>query len=194
MYSQNNEEQIIVKYFGEFKGTFLDIGAHDGITLSNTRALTYLGWNGICIEPSPEIFQKLLENNLFEKVKCYQFAIGESNNTVVFYNNPEFYSTMSETDRDKWANAGQKFTAIEVQQVDFKTFLEKSDIKTFDFISIDAEGVDWEILQQIDLKEIGCKMICVEHNSIDTVKYYNYISKFGFKEIGRNAENILMAL
>ena len=39
MYSQNNEEQIILEYFKDFKGNLLDIGANDGVTLSNTRKL-----------------------------------------------------------------------------------------------------------------------------------------------------------
>ena len=38
-YSQNNEQDIILQYFGNRKGFFLDIGANDGITLSNTYAL-----------------------------------------------------------------------------------------------------------------------------------------------------------
>ena len=38
-----------------FKGTFLDLGAYDGVDLSNTRALTELGWAGVCIEPNPVI-------------------------------------------------------------------------------------------------------------------------------------------
>ena len=44
MYSQNNEEQVILDYFGNKIGNLLDIGANDGITLSNSRKLIELGW------------------------------------------------------------------------------------------------------------------------------------------------------
>ncbi len=59
MYSQNNEEQIIIEYFKDFKGHLLDIGANDGLTLSNSRKLIELGWTGDLVEPSPNAFQKL---------------------------------------------------------------------------------------------------------------------------------------
>ena len=50
MYSQNNEEEIILNFFKEKKGIFLDLGAYDGIGLSNTRALAEKGWKGVCVE------------------------------------------------------------------------------------------------------------------------------------------------
>ena len=62
MYSQNNEEQIILNYFSGKKGTFLDIGANDGVTLSNVRALAELGWKGALIEPSKISYDKAVKN------------------------------------------------------------------------------------------------------------------------------------
>ena len=51
-YSQTGEQQVIFDYFGpEFKGTFLDIGANDGVTFSNTYGLSLKGWRGVCVEP-----------------------------------------------------------------------------------------------------------------------------------------------
>ena len=62
MYSQNNEERIILNYFLNRKGNFLDIGANDGITLSNVRALAEMGWKGCLIEPSKKAYNKAVEN------------------------------------------------------------------------------------------------------------------------------------
>ena len=58
-FSQNNEQQIIANYFGNFKGTFADIGANNGVTLSNTYALSLAGWYGLCVEPAPSAFDRL---------------------------------------------------------------------------------------------------------------------------------------
>ena len=44
MRSQNNEEALVKQYFGTKHGTFIDIGANDGITLSNTYAAAQRGW------------------------------------------------------------------------------------------------------------------------------------------------------
>ena len=63
MYSQNNEEQTILQYFGlQPTGRFLDIGCHDGIHLSNTRALADKGWSGVLVDPSPISFTRLMDN------------------------------------------------------------------------------------------------------------------------------------
>ena len=63
MYSQNNEEQVILNYFSnQNQGIFLDIGANDGITLSNVRALAEKGWKGALIEPSKISYNKAKEN------------------------------------------------------------------------------------------------------------------------------------
>ena len=63
-----------------------------------------------------------------------------------------------------------------------------------DFISIDAEGSDYRILEQIDLKALNCKMVCVEYNNIDGMKYVKYMEQFGFRIIMMNGCNIIMAL
>jgi FkbM family methyltransferase len=194
MYSQNKEEEIILNHFKNFKGTFLDLGAYDGIDLSNTRALTELGWSGVCIEPNPVIFERLCDNlKAFNKVIEYKFALGTENKTVTMQMNDSYYSTVKQSEVDRWRGAF-KFESAEVQMLDFKSFLEFSKYKTFDFISIDCEGLDYEILAQINLDEVECKMVCVETNSKETDKYINYISKFeGFKVISINSENLIMA-
>lgn len=194
MYSQNREEEIILNHFKNFKGTFLDLGAYDGVDLSNTRALTELGWSGICIEPNPVIFERLCDNlKAFNKVIEYKFALGTENKTITMQMNDSYYSTVKQSEVDRWRGAF-KFESAEVQMLDFKSFLEFSKYKTFDFISIDCEGLDYEILEQINLDEVKCKMICVETNSKDINKYINYISKFaGFNVIDINAENLIMS-
>ena len=63
-YSQNNEQDIIMQYFIGNRGTFLDIGANDGVTLSNTYALQQAGWGGVLVEPSEEAFNRIPSNPL----------------------------------------------------------------------------------------------------------------------------------
>ena len=59
--SQHKQDEFIVNYFKEKRnGVFVDIGAHDGITLSNTYILEKeYGWTGICIEPMEHEYKKL---------------------------------------------------------------------------------------------------------------------------------------
>jgi FkbM family methyltransferase len=193
MYSQNNEEEIVKNYFKDFKGVFLDLGAYNGVELSNTRALLENGWSGVLVEPNPDIFEKLKTNcKDFENVQLFECAIGEKSGMCTLNANDTFYSTLKESEIQRW-HGEFEFQKISCKVLDFKSFLELSKYKVFDFISIDCEGVDYEILIQIDLDDVKCQMICIETNGVETQKYIDYIEKFGFKTIAINAENLIMA-
>ena len=64
-YSQYGQDVYLINsiFPDRINGYFVDVGAYDGITLSNTFILEkHLGWSGICIEPNPEAFEKLRAN------------------------------------------------------------------------------------------------------------------------------------
>lgn len=199
MYSQNNEELLILSYFKDFKGTLLDLGANDGKTLSNSLKLIELGWKGYLVEPSPTAFKRLTElhkdNNL---VKCYQYAITTENGTANMFDSGSLLSskdkalvsTLVEKETKRW-NGKVKFENIEVETINFTTLLKKIKIKTIDFLTIDIEGLDWEVLQQIDLKDLGVKMLIVETNGIENQKYISYAKTHGLNLISQNGENLI---
>jgi FkbM family methyltransferase len=199
MYSQNQEEEYIINYFKEYKGTLLDIGANDGKTFSNSLSLIELGWRAYLVEPSPKAFTKLTAlHKGNDKVECLPVAMGESNAKAILSesgwhlhhkSDVALLSTLIPAEKKRWDKVS--FEDHEVEVVDYKTFTELVDWKCFDFISLDAEGMDWQILSQIDL--VDTRMICVETNSIETEKYINYCAGFGMKLIYKNAENIIMA-
>jgi len=59
-YSQLDQDLwILSKFDKDYKGFFIDIGAHDGISLSNSFLLEQNGWHGACVEPSVTEFEKL---------------------------------------------------------------------------------------------------------------------------------------
>ena len=195
MYSQNQEEKYILNHFKDKQGTFLDLGAYDGKELSNTRALVELGWAGCCVEPHPTICAELEKNCLgFDKVFCFEIAIGKANGIFQLNANPTYYSTLIDSEMERWKNTDFEFKPIDVEVFDFKTFQSISPYNTYDFISIDCEGLEIDILYQMDLDKLQCKMICVETNGKETQKYIDYISTFkNFKVVHVNAENLIMA-
>lgn len=202
MKSQNNEAQIVSNYFKGFKGTVLDIGANDGITFSNSYDLIQSGWSGVLIEPG-SIFSKL--ENLYEgnkKVTCYKLAIGEKEEQVTFYESGAhvkngkdsgLVSAMNYVETIRWRNQGVEFNEVIIQVVPFGWILKW--YKTFDFITIDAEGNDWSILQQINLDAVGCKCLCIEWNGIIDLKRAcsDYAGQFGLRLISENRENLIFA-
>lgn len=202
-YSQNNEDHYIQQYFRDKKdGNVLDIGANDGKTLSNSLALIELGWGGTLVEPSKETFEKLKALHADnDKVECFEVGICDNNGVAKMQESGSIFpdkadrslvSTMSAPDYEKWKNAAD-FKEVEINTWDFKTLLEFSKIKKFDFITCDAEGFDMIILKQMNLTELGCSLICIEHNG-PFQPYVDYIAQFGHKTIHINAENLIMGL
>jgi hypothetical protein len=97
---------------------------------------------------------------------------------------------------DRWKNVID-FKQTKALFQTFDTFLKtnKLEYQCFDFISIDAEGHDWIVLNQIDLILHKTKMICVEWNSVEknAIDFSNYCGTYNFQEVHRNAENIIFA-
>ena len=194
MYSQNNEEQIILDHFGPvFKGTCLDLGANDGVTLSNTRACIERGWKGVMVDASTEMCDKLRRFD----VEVHNVAMGNTDGFLTFYESGEhlgkgdrsLVSTIVPAEMDRWAN--ETFTPVTVECVTFKTLLSRSAFKTFDLISIDIEGMDLDVLTQMDLTALGCKMLCVEFNGKDQPDFDWYCAVHGMKLYAKNAENLI---
>lgn len=208
-YSQNSEESVILKYFAfQPIGMFLDVGANDGVTFSNTFALSEKGWGGVMIEPSPTAFRNLKRNyynkfgfKIHSRFYFYPYAIGTTNGKVKMWDSGThlgkddhgLLSTMSQADYDKWKGT-TAFTPIDIMSFRWKTFRNRLTVKNFDFISIDAESMDVEILKQISL--VDTKLLCIEWNSVEERRkeILDYTSVFEIKNVlYTSAENIIIA-
>lgn len=177
-YSQHGEQQVITDYFKGFIGTLLDLGANDGVTFSNSRALLDVGWFGVLVEPSEKTFKELQKNCGHFPVQLHNVGISDYCGSAEFYESgslcsPDDHSLISsikESETERWKKKSKpsdpivEFTKTTIPVVDFKTLLKNSRCDTFDFITIDVEGMEVEILKQMDLKALGCKMICLEYN------------------------------
>lgn len=201
-FAQNKEDLFIDAYFNNEKGTLLEIGANNGVDLSNSRLFISKGWKAHLIEPASVFYdlKRLYTDN--RKVQCYNLAIGDKQEMVTLYESgahvhggtdKALVSTLSESETTRWRNSGVHFDEIKVNVVPFNFFWEMTDFSWFDFISIDAEGYDWLILQQIDLSAVGCRCLIIEHNGDEKLKsqYVTYCKQFGLRQALVNAENII---
>jgi len=200
MYSQNLEEYHILEYFGDFVGTFLDIGCNDCLTFSNTRALALNGWKGVFIDPSPKAMQrcKVLYNG-HKGYYFYEVAISDHNGKGILQESGPLcsatdvglVSTFHQSEMERFKRT-VKYEPIEVTTFRWKTFhnrLKSTKITHFDFISLDAEGHDLEILSQLDLRNV--RAICIEWNSKQELKIEFEKYLYGFTLLYTSGENLV---
>lgn len=191
-YSQNNEQEFILKFFYGKTGRFLDIGAHDGESLSNTRALALLGWSGVLVEPHPVHFHKLWQlyggNPNFVLVNG---AVDSSNKGLVElkfnYEGPAYSSTLSPE------------KAVEFRANDYgKSFYvpvcgvrELLRFGPFDFISLDVEGMEIPILGYSQELFESVALLCVETCPKSKSAIIGQLVAMGFRVVSETPENLL---
>lgn len=213
MYSQNNEEKYITEYFKDKIGNFLDFGAFNPFALSNTRRLFELGWCGIYAEPSMSCFKKFEETyqhlgvtliegrvsktfqiNEKQSIYLYNYAIGTENKTIEFYDSKgDAVSTSNLKHKEKWAKA-VSFEKITAEMISVDTFLKMiEEFGRISFFSLDVEGNNLEVFNLFpDWFWKNLDMLCIEHDT-HFREIIIKLSVFGFSEITRNAENLILA-
>lgn len=196
-YSQNSEQDVILKYFeGQTLGTYLDIGAYDPEVFSNTRALYELGWRGVLVEPAEMNYNVL--KNYFKDDKATQIiqtCVGNYDGEITFLDSGgDAIGTTLDSHAKIWAEGyGTKYTKVKSRIVTLNTLLQETIYKKFDFVNIDTEGTNFEILTQFNFNAIGCRMVCVEYNGFDKPKYLGFCQRQGFRLIHSNGENLIFA-
>jgi len=193
-YSQYKQDYFLDKVIFSRKknGFFIDIGAYDGISISNSYFFEKnRNWNGFCFEPNPTVFSKLIKNR---KCQCFNVCIGDSKGMVIFtqvIGNSEMLSGISRTYdprhverivKETKSNDGQIFQ-ISVVSKTLKSFF-KAKNHEIDFLSIDTEGNEFEILKSIDFNQLSIKVILVENN-YNNREIFAYLSKFKYLRLTR---------
>lgn len=200
-YSQNREDLFIADYFGNGIGNLLDIGANDGTTFSNSRLLIEQGWHAHLFEPGSiySELHKLYKENT--RVAYYNVGIGDEDKIMQFHESGAhvkggsdrgLVSTTDYQETLRWPDA--VFTEKNIQLWSFESAWHTMGCPQLLLISIDVEGMEYEILQQIDLDEVGCKVLCIEWNSKPKLlKLFSDYCK-DFTIAVKNAENLIFTI
>lgn len=175
-YSQYAEQQHILEYFrtSVSQKSFLDIGACDGVTFSNTAALAASGWCGTCVEASRHNVRLLQANYANDpKIKIVGQPIAWSDAPVDFIESVRdpihqhecrLLGSTQKNHASKWSSCGVTFAPPEQRPgITIDSLLLKYP-GPYDFISIDTEGTSVDILMQIPLARLKTRLICVEHD------------------------------
>ena len=160
-YSQSEEDKILEKYFEGFVGNLLDIGAYNPTVFSNSRKLIELGWNATLVEASPRCFKTIKEfYDGHINVKLVNVALSSIDGDMTFYDSEGALGTGVIEHYLKWRNLQLDYEKIKIPSLSWKTF-RQSNLGPFHFINIDIEGMDWEVLSQINLNDTETKVVCM---------------------------------
>ena len=170
-FSQWNEEEIILEFFQDRdEGRFLDLGAFDGITGSNTRALYEKGWGGVLVEANPENFAALANRYPSNaRVQCLCAAISEKPGIVRFHHAPGQCGTCREDHHvAEYVNNNYYLAAVTAADIAAR-FGGK-----FDFVSIDVEGIELELLPSLSPVLESASLLCLE----DAIPNQNFCADY----------------
>ena len=193
-FSLNNLDRKLEKYVNYDNGFFVELGANDGVNQSNSLYFELKrNWSGVLVEPSPHNFQKCRaqrsRKNTFFCNACVSFDYTEKYVDMKYAD----LMTMSENldldlvDKDIHINLAKKYLKNEETIFSFGSLakplnkiLEDADApELIDFLSLDVEGAELEVLKGINFNQFKFKFILIEVRDYDRIcqflnknKYY----------------------
>lgn len=201
-FSQKGQDKFLNEeiFKNKTKGIFIEIGAHDGISFSNTYFFEkYLDWSGICVEPNPNIFEKLVKNR---QCYCEQLCISNSTGLKQFLKCTGYMLEMYSGILDNFdprhleridneiAFYGGKKEIILVNCIPLNDLFQKYNLSYVDLLSIDIEGGEKDAIKTIDFDKVTIEIIIIENNFDEhevrdflLSKGYTYLKRIGKDDI-----------
>ena len=174
-YSQQGEDKIIYETYyknnRKKNGVFIEIGAMDGLTISNTKFFEdVLGWKGILIEPVPRMYKRLTKN----RPNCYTFncAVSSKDKAIFIgnYGTAGIFETMAESFKDQWHAGVKKDDCYKVECRPMSDIITETGLHTIDLFSLDVEGGELEVLRTINWETTKIGLFLIELDGHDQEK------------------------
>lgn len=171
--SQHGEDTWLDSYFRKkSNGFFVEVGAYDGVVLSNTYFFEIeRQWTGILVEPDSRNAANCRANRRNSKVyECAAIGSPEIDEVSFFkVNGGEVYSTVNlvENHAQRLEKFGLTSTETRVKAKTLNKIFEESEIKTIDFISIDVEEGELDVLRGFDIRRWNPGIVMIESNAAE---------------------------
>jgi FkbM family methyltransferase len=200
-FSQEGEDLILARFFeGQAKGFYVDIGAHHPQRFSNTYYFYLKGWKGINIDANPNsmnIFNALRPNDINLEV-----PISEKSEVLTYYefDEPALNSFSLSLSQQRISDTNYKIVSeTKLKTQTLADILDKylPYEQTIDFLSIDVEGLDYQVLTSNNWEKYRPKVILVEDlelNSLETInvsKMYLFLEKKGYILIAKTIRTLI---
>ena len=182
-------------------GFYLDVGAHDGRSSSNTYFLEKLGWTGILIEPIPMNFFKMKKirsnKNKFVFAACVSKIYKQKYIEMVYADLMSFAPSISIVEKNSWVEGAKTFLSKNEEIIELmvpaKTLdsilVEQGAPRVIDFLSIDVEGSEMSVLDGLSINDYEIKTLCIETFDYQTLS--SHLEKFGYSCVGIAGANYI---
>ena len=191
---------IIENYFPEkTDGIMVEVGAAGPELMSTSKAFKELGWRCICVEPNP----KFANEHRKAGNEIYELALSDKGGKEIefnIYTSPdglhtgESYSCLAE--RGSYRPIPPTWVpwikTIKVKVITFNELLESAGVEKLDFISIDVEGWELDVLRGFNANKYSPKIIVLE-NLDHLSQYHNYMKSIGYDLVKSLQQNEIYA-
>lgn len=207
-YAQFGEDQMVAGILGTVS-SFVDVGAHDGITGSNTFRFALRGASGLCVEPVRDNYWRL--RSLYAvapRVRCIHAAVSDYNGFAEILSDrglSRFPETADVLHLEALGQVAPHYGELErVRVVTFTELMKMADLsRDVDLLSIDVEGHEVPVLRSIPFSDYTFRLIIVEtHFGIEPTRRWLHpdhaqinglLSAAGYRKVGQTAANSLYA-
>ena len=188
-HAQNGEDRWLDDFFGHKRnGCFVEVGAFDGVNLSNSYHFEQIGWTGVLIEPDPDKAALCRSNRPGSKTyQCAAVASSEISEITFFrVESGEVFSTTKLTSDHarRIDHMGLASKPISVPARTLDAILQEAGTATIDFVSIDVEGAEMEVLHGFDIRRWKPAIVVIESNSkhrLPEIRDYFTSSGYAFR-------------
>jgi FkbM family methyltransferase len=188
IFPDSMEKQLLEEFFQDSIGYFVEVGANDPIIDSKTWNLEQVGWIGLLIEPQPELAERLRCMRK-SKIGCFACGAPERHNTTMTLNIAGIRGIHSSLSENHFV-AGSDVTSkirVPIRTLDSALYEHKAP-HPIDFLSIDTEGFDVDVLEGTDLSYWKPRLILIEDLAMD-LSTNRYAKKRGYRWIRRTGLN-----
>lgn len=191
-FGQHGEDLIVTVLFARLgieKPSYLDVGANRPFTDNNTAQLYLNGCKGLCIEPNIEEYHMLEVAR--PKDTNINIGIGTEATELPFYicGASSQLNTFCKENVERFPGDKEP-KIIKLPVVKLETIISQYCPEGFpDYLDIDIEGLDYEVLQSFDFSDDGPKVICTEVRSVDIEKFDKLLDEKGYFRFCRIVSN-----
>jgi FkbM family methyltransferase len=169
--------EIYERYLTCETGTFVEIGAFDGRTCSNTAGLADSGWHGLYVEANPdfaEVCRTKHANN--PRVQVHTAAVAEFEGEADFWLIGECSTLVFDLSAIEWGGAPGRKIRVKVCTLD--TLLENRVLPGFELLVIDVEQAEIRVLTGFTISRWKPKMVIIEAHENDPAPHRHYKAAF----------------